>query len=724
MNKQARRSSATPLPAPEAATTLSAQPNLFERLLDISVPDIARGILLAFMFALPFIFDLQVPEVSGDIRWTAIILVSGLLVLLGCIELWHTRKITFRWPLLLWVGLALFVWSGISIIDAIDRTRGIMPMKALAGQLILMTAAYILYTPTFARRMVWAMILPLAFTSFVGICQFFVWRDAMAANWLQGIPLFGPLLGWVWGHIGFIDWIQGYFLQSAVPGSTFANKNLAGSWTAMVLPLTLLPMFTSTRVSHRAVASFLFAFGLLFLVYSRSRASWLALMVGLGVLAVLVALSPELRRTLGLTGSLKSVVLSRLVWLVPAVLALALFGGALGRSQGSYAIDRSPVEQMHALTKGTWNEMGGRIAYNVNGIAITKDYWFNGVGLGNFYSIYPAYNKAWVATPMNSYSIMARPQRTHNDMMQAFTETGIPGGILYVMLPLLTFIAAWSLRSRRALAQTGAVPVILSTSVLVISVNALMDFPMQLPTAPAFTAVLMGILMAAYHRAEPEALMAGPRGSLRFPRPAVLLAALVATGAWLGTLYECHLYREENKVLKYAMIRVMSGIVDDETVAILNAANRIYPYDPRVNEHMGVVYANYRGNQQWPIEDRIAGLENVLKQDPWGANHTVNLAGILLGQAETYLVRGDQASAKHTLDKIEDLYRRLQLLADTSEFTWGVGGTLRLLQMRPDAALPLFERALAINPAYEPAKAGVARARALISASEAAMNKN
>jgi hypothetical protein len=58
-------------------------------------------------------------------------------------------------------------------------------------------------------------------------------------------------------------------------------------------------------------------------------------------------------------------------------------------------------------------------------------------------------------------------------------------------------------------------------------------------------------------------------------------------------------------------------------------------------------------------------------------------------------------------------------VADFSHYTYGVGGMLELLGGHPREARPLFERALAIEPNYSPAKQGLVRAQAMISASMA-----
>lgn len=702
---------------------------------------VIRGLLVFFAATLPLWYDLTVPEVSGDIRWAVNILISFLSLLVALGIAWNADKrsetgvsVGFRWPLILWFALGLAVWAALSMVDSIAFDRGIMQIKALYAQLLLIAIAYGVWKSGFGRRLVWALVIPVGFTSFLGICQFMGWNDATFVAALREVPLLGPVLAWAWPTTGFdpnwvmplrqsggvFGWIAGwipvegpitvitnYFLQSAVPGSTFANKNLAGSWTAMMIPLLMYVLVVSKTRSGKVLASAWLALASLFLIYSRARASWVALLFAMIVLAGIVAFSPAWRH------ALRERVTPRLVLTaVPALILLAIFGGQISPLKGSHAIDRSPGAQLASLAGNTsWEEYGGRLAYNLNGLVVTKDYWFNGVGLGAFFSIYPRYNDAWVPTPANSYSVMARPQRSHDDVMQAFTEMGVPGGLFYCGMMLMGLWMAWRLRTKEAIEKVGLFPLFGGMSLLTINVNSLMDFPMQLPTAPATACMLMGVMAGSFVHVYPASVW-GPKLRLTLQRWMIVAMLAVVTFAGCWALWDSYKFRQANQVLKIAMIRIMSGIVDDETLRVINLAQSMYARDPRIHEHLAVAYANYKGSQPMPLEDRIKNIEWVVERgDPWGPNHLVNLAGQYLQVAEARMAQGDVVGSQAMLAKVEDYYARLQHVADFSHYTWGVGGMLRLLQGRNADALPLFERALQIDPTYPPAVQGVIMAR-------------
>lgn len=752
----------------------------------ITVQSIVRGLLLFFAATLPLYYDLAVPEVSGDIRWAATEFFAGLcaLLLVGDALLRGRGTMTFRWMPYMWVALGLAIWAAISLIDALNFVRGIVLIKALYAQLILMVVVYFVATPGFGRKLMWALVLPLLVTSVIGMWQFQAMSDqglqdvmngsvfivfkpvVWMLDWLAQIPI--SLMGWEARHLGVVGFATNFFLQSAVPGSTFANKNLAGSWTAMMLPVALYLLLTAKRWPAQALASVLLGLGSVFLIYSRARASWVALFAALMTLLALVILVPAWRKAVW-----RHLDFSHLGWMMVPLMMLAYWGGDKSPVVGSYAIDRSPTEQVAALAGSSWNEIGGRLAYNLNSTVITKDYWFNGVGLGSFFTIYPPYYGKLVVTPTNSYNVMARPQRTHTDMMQAFDEMGILGGILYVGLFVGGIAMAMRLAGRRAGAIGGyvvgagmmtmvfaltlfleyqnmlAIPspwntvvqlgmmafigamifgavrnawkvqhedaaaddvqlmgLMAGIAVLCISINALMDFPMQLPTAPAATVMLLGVIASLYARRNPTKVV-GPKVLLGTGRAGPALLFVVLAGVWGWAMWDCYAFRQGNILLKAGMVRIFSGVNDEKTIAVLEEAYKIYPYDQRIQEHIGVAYANYNGVVPVDLDTRIEKLEWVHAGDPWGANHMINLAGMYLQKAEIAAQANNTEVTGEYIGKADIMFNRLQRVADFSHFTWGIGGMIRSMQGKPDEAIWMFRRALAIEPSYTPAQMGL-----------------
>jgi hypothetical protein len=243
-------------------------------------------------------------------------------------------------------------------------------------------------------------------------------------------------------------------------------------------------------------------------------------------------------------------------------------------------------------------------------------------------------------------------------------------------------------------------------SILCISVNALMDFPMQLPTAPAAAALLLGLVLSIYMRRNPEKVV-GPKVVITTGHfgPAVLFVIMSGVFGW--AIYDCYLFRQSNSMLKQGMIRIFSGVNDETTIGILQSAWAMYPYDQRIQEHIGVAYANYNGKTPISIDERIKKLEWVHGGDPWGANHMINLSGLYLQKAQDAQAAKNQPEMDMWLAKADGMFVKLQKVADFSHFTWGIGGMVRMLQGNNTDAIWMFRRALAIEPGYMPAEAGL-----------------
>jgi tetratricopeptide (TPR) repeat protein len=233
-----------------------------------------------------------------------------------------------------------------------------------------------------------------------------------------------------------------------------------------------------------------------------------------------------------------------------------------------------------------------------------------------------------------------------------------------------------------------------------------MDVPMQLPTAPAATMLLLGLLTALAVRQ--GAMRYAPWGAATvWPRSAAAVGLGLVLLLWGAFVYDGLKFRDGNILLKAGMVRLFSGMVDTETRAILEEAQRVYPFDPRIQEHLTVVYAN---DPALSLPESINKLEAMLPNDPWAPNHLINLAGKYLQLAEALAAQGNQAGAIQAVERTNELFIKLQRVAGFSHYTWGIGGMLFLIQGRSAEAAALFKRALTINPDYPPAAQGLATA--------------
>ena len=121
------------------------------------------------------------------------------------------------------------------------------------------------------------------------------------------------------------------------------------------------------------------------------------------------------------------------------------------------------------------------------------DYPVTGVGWGNFRYLYPRYVPTeWDGVSSSGYS--------HNDWIEAGTETGYPG-LTIICAAFLIYIyhmtRLWL--KRRNLHAVGIGAGVL-TGLLAISFHSFFDFNMQIPANPLTLAAILGIGYSAIHR--------------------------------------------------------------------------------------------------------------------------------------------------------------------------------------------------------------------------------
>ena len=123
-----------------------------------------------------------------------------------------------------------------------------------------------------------------------------------------------------------------------------------------------------------------------------------------------------------------------------------------------------------ASVKLNGTSAGGRTEIWINSMKMVWDHPL-GIGLNNFWNVYPLYHDALVKTGPEAYQLSVRPKHPHNEFVSILTETGIPGFILF-----MGFLASILVRDHK-----------LKPVLWVILFEGLFGFPLHLPvTAIAF----------------------------------------------------------------------------------------------------------------------------------------------------------------------------------------------------------------------------------------------
>ena len=359
--------------------------------------------------------------------------------------------------------------------------------------------------------------------------------------------------------------LQAYGLHSEfmslnrAPGGTFGNRNFMAHLCAITMPALL---FSGLRATSRASlqrwsAGMAMVCGALIL--SRSRAAWLALVVGMAVLVLTGILALRAR-----DGSLR---LRRLVVLVFAGLAGA--GGALVIPNALDWNSESPyADTAHSIVNYKGGSGHGRVIQYGNSLKMTLRHPLLGVGPGNWAVTYPRY--ASDNDPSLGRDGMTSNPWPSSDWMALLSERG-PVAFLLLGLALLALLAD-ALRGVRDPAGTEArvtAAVMLATLAIVLVVGAF-DAVILL-AAPALVAwSLLGALSSPSRERQVAELGAIQR------------AGAVALALMLGGLAVAR---------SGAQLTAMSMYATNSRPSLLERASSIDPGSYRIHARLAQLYS-------------------------------------------------------------------------------------------------------------------------------------
>lgn len=650
----------------------------------------ARLLLAIFFLVLPTIYDSKVPEVGADMKWTISHAVSLFLSGLFFIS-WAKKKavIELKLPLAAWAVVVFLLFAALSCIDTYNPYRSWWFFKHAASYGLVFFLVYGLRHAEWYKGLLAVLLIPFAFNSILGICHYFAVTDAQIATVLPFWEYFSP----------FVD----RFRQSAPPAATFANKNIAASYTVMMLPIALYALVAWRGKVAQVLAMVSLSLGMTFLVYTRSRGSWVAAIAAVIFLLIWGVAIKENRQAL----------VESLSKFQVALLALALVvtisnGQFKSNVDAKYhSVGKSVHEQFSSIARMGEGDIGSRFAYWLNSLVAIAEHPFNGTGLNTFQVIYPKYHRAIYDTPRVGYAVEARPQRAHNDFIQAFVETGIIGGLAFAFIYLSTLIMGWKLARSKASTEVKVTSIFLVTASMGISVNALGDFPFQMPVAPVVSWTFVAILTGLYHMEFKEKALVGlKKFKLSLPSFAPTVVGILLFVIFTQILNDDLKRRDASVYLKYVMSYSAAGVFNDRVYDDLEKAYEVYPYYARIREYRGTIPVNYKGNRAIALDTLIKVGEDAIKYDPYAPNNLINIGGTYFRKAMQTERLGDGKTAQEYADKMLEVYERLKPLAYFAAHTYTLGAYAYLVKEEANKSLSLFQKALELDPEYDAALTG------------------
>lgn len=682
----------------------------------------ARLSLSIMVFILPIAYDHFVPEVAGDIRWY-IMQTGGLFLLtLYFFYIYEKNKkekrltLNLKQPFTVWMAFITVLFGAVTITWGASLPNNWWFFKNLFGYALMFTFALQLRNETWYRNLIWLLAVTVSFNAILGILQFFNVSDAEIVAAI-------PLASWFAETFPSLENVKfiGFFQQSAPPAGAFANKNLAASFMVMTIPLFAYLMFTAKNNLRLALSSIAFTLACIFLLYTRSRGSWVSACAVIVFALIWIALNKHIRSALITQFSLhKSVAF---LTSIIVILWASSFQSNLGKHGGQnfHSMSTTVSEQFTSVADIQKGELATRLAYNVNGVDILLDNPM-GIGLGGFHTIYPKYFKSSMVTPHPGYNLGARPRRMHNDMFQAFIELGIIGGLAHLLFFVSTILMAWKVQASTK--PNNNIKTLSFFTLLGIGgmcVNSLGDFPLQMPTAPGILWLLVGVMTGLYIKYSEKPLLIGKEvKTILQNKEFTILFAAISFIVLAFITFDNYQRREGTLYLKPALGLSRTGQNNDTTIYMINKSLENYSLNPRAREIWGVIYMGYKPNSSPKHRlmitdaDRRAKLLEAIKYDPYAQNNLINLAMIELRATQTHLTMNKNKDANTYIQKAIEYGERA---ANLSYYTPNAPTVLAIAYLylgRNQEAYDNLKIALARNPSYPPAIEYMSRLKPLI----------
>ena len=584
--------------------------------------------ILFLCLTTPFVFLPMLSEVS-ELPKRAL-LQTGVLLLLGIwlLQLVKTERPSVRLPFLLLPLLALLAWDTLSLSYTINQFEGIRHILHYGCCTLFFFLFVQVVTPDDLPTVLDTLILAGLGTALLGIAQHLFL--------FQAIP------------------------QAVPPAATFVNKNIAADVIIITLPLALV--FFLKHCEPKAVWAYALSSGIMgaFLIYTRTRAAWLAVFVEVAIILFWDARAEE-RATLKKNWNPGK--RTALLTTLGIVLLMANLGPEGFRWQlweiGARASSVTSLDQNI-----------NRIAIWRNTIAMIKDHPFLGVGLGNHKIYYPLYNHAVLKDSI--FSLETQLINVHNDFLQFIAELGLVGFPFLAWLGFLIdkkyFRPCW--RWRNESYETRLTLLGAYAAMAGIVVSSCFGFPLQMAVPPFYLAALLGVMQVfTATPTEKTLILSSPRLPLYLGITVLLGATAIGGHSYRAILADKHALAAKGFARSHNWKEVIfEGL----------QASYLTPENKKILPEVGRAYIALGA-----YDDAVRVLQEALKYYP-------NLVNAQLNLAVAYQQKGKWGQA-------EELYLRALAILPERADTYLRLGKLALLQHQPKKALLSYEKALALT---------------------------
>lgn len=298
------------------------------------------------------------------------------------------------------------------------------------------------------------------------------------------------------------------------PSAFFGYRNLAAAYLACATPLAATLIVAGKGPPHRLLGAVATSLMVVFLAYTRARASWVGLTVGLGAALALWALSVGPARALTwLRETTRRDRFRPAAAVVLIVLGLAFLPESFRETHIQRFDERKTDFTTTVISIFKPGGDRGRLQMWRSTLDMIADAPVLGVGLGNWAYFFPRYDRTNLVQPQYN------PLRPHNDLIWIWSEVGTFGLACFLGFLVATARAAWRRWRRDPTRDTLVQALLLATVISYVAVGQF-TFPWERPSTSFLFWFALGCLSAADRaRGRPKYVPGGTT-------PGLLLAAL------------------------------------------------------------------------------------------------------------------------------------------------------------------------------------------------------
>ena len=567
------------------------------------------------------------------------------IIVLAVLGIWHDKKEKgFTWELIPMDVLLLvfYAFCWISLLQAQNPYLATLPLLHYAAAIVF----YFFIRHTVADighidRYFYVITLSVAAVSLIGIAQY----------------LFN------------LTWVP----QIVPPSSTLSNKNMAAHIISMSLPLGIGCLIISRRTWQRIVFLLCVFITLLYSLYIKTRASWVAAIIILAIMAA--CLAPRLRFLLR-RNSWKRLLLPTAAG-AGAVLLLVVFSQLKPAEIPVPILKESIGERFLSITDFKEGDSAQlRIIWWKNTLQMVKDHIWTGVGLQNFKILYPRYHRA--AAVDWSFKDEQQLTRVHNDHLQMLAELGIFGFCAYIALFISIFWLFWRsfFRGHDEEIKLRALGIFLG--VLGFAVNATFCFPMERAIPPVLLFSFAGLLVVLYRLSGNHATAVW---KIRTHLPVRIGLTLILLALFVSSAYFIRRILLADKYFVKAIMADKQGSLADSNEYLLKAKQ----YFSRYNSNISALLArNYTLQKQF--DRAIEEYKETFRAHPYNTSAILN-TGYCYLQLKQY-------------DEAEKYFKWAIDIMPTCEQAYNNLGIIYFSRQQYDAAIEQYRTALEIKKDY------------------------